>query len=132
MLMPAAVLVVLVLGAIAVDLSAVHLAERGLLDLASSAANDAVTAGLPPGALRAGGAYRLDADRVRQAVVRTVAAQGHGDELVETPVIGDDDGAITVTITLRRPVGYIFAKALPGADDDVVLRATASATASVR
>jgi hypothetical protein len=43
MLMPVAVLVVLLLGAIAFDLSVVQLAHRDLLDIAASAANDAAT-----------------------------------------------------------------------------------------
>lgn len=135
MLMPAAVLVVLVLGAIAVDLSAVHLAERDLLDLASSMTNDAVTAGLPPEALRARGAYRLDEGRVRDALARTLAAQGHGDEQVVAVRIdfgGDPGDAPTVTVTLSRRVEHIFAKAIPGADDTTTIRATGTATASVR
>ena len=130
MLMPAAVLVVLVLGAIAVDLSAVHLAERELLDLASSMANDAVTAGLPPEAIR-GGSHRLDEGRVRDALVRTLDAQGHGDEVVVALDVGTGAPA-TLTVTLRRPVEHLFAKAIPGADDTTTVRATATAIASVR
>ena len=63
MLMPAAVLIVMVLGAIAVDLTAVRLGQRELIAAAGDAANDAVTVGLDEAALRSGQGYRLDPDR---------------------------------------------------------------------
>ena len=47
MLMPAAVLIVLLLGAIAVDSAIVYLRQRQAENIAFDAANDAAGAGLP-------------------------------------------------------------------------------------
>lgn len=126
MLMPAAVLVVLVLGAIAFDLSVVHLGERELVDAASAAANDAVTYGLDESALRNEGLYRLDPDRVREAVHQSLAGSGVVDELTSVDV--QPVGADGVEVTLTMTVEYVFAKALPGPSSTTV---EASATASV-
>ena len=54
MLVPAGLLVVLVMASIAVDMSLVHLRQRQAVDVASGAANDAVTAAAEEGALRGG------------------------------------------------------------------------------
>ena len=131
MLMPAAVLVVLVLGAIAVDLSLVHLARRELVVAAGAAANDAVTYGLDEDAWRRGEGYSLDPTRVDDAVNRSLAARGLLPRLVTPPVVratGPDE----VTVELAEPVDYLFAKALPGGPHRTVVRATATATVARR
>jgi Flp pilus assembly protein TadG len=131
MLMPAAVMVVLVLGAIAVDLSVVHLAHRDLLSVADSAANDAVTAGLDPDALRATGEYHLDIGRATQAVQRTLAVhQLTGRATIIAVTTGPAPGQVTVELSMT--VDYVFAKAIPGANDGTTVRAHATATAAQR
>ncbi len=126
-LMPVAVLIVITLGAIAVDLSAVRLGQRELIAAAADAANDAVTVGLDEGALRRGAGYRLDPDRVEAAVLDSLAAKGLLDDLDESPAVTvTADGAVEVRLARRVP--HIFAKALPGAPDDQLVRATASAS----
>lgn len=112
MLMPAAVLVVLVLGAIAVDLSVVHLATRDLADAAASAANDAVTSGLDPAGVRTGGSYELDPDRVAAAVADSLALHGLEGRLARADIEVDGD---RVVVTLERRVAHVFARSLPGA-----------------
>jgi Flp pilus assembly protein TadG len=131
MLMPAAVLIVMVLGAIAVDLSVVRMGQRELIAAAGDAANDAVTIGLDEAALRAGDGYRLDAERVRDSVEHTLAAKGMLDDLAEPPVV-TIDGETTVTVQLARRVPHLFAKALPGAPDDQLVRATVTAEVEQR
>jgi len=131
MLMPAAVLVVIVLGAIAVDLGAVRLGQRELVSAAGDAANDAVTVGLDEARLRAGEGYRLEPERVRRAVVESLAAKGLLDRLAAPPritVVGDD----SVQVELARRVPHLFAKAIPGAPDDQFVRATATAVVEQR
>jgi len=126
MLMPACVLVVLVLASIAVDMSMVHLRQREALDLAASAANDAVTGGADPGRLRAG-SFGLDAGRVQTTVDRTVAASDLAPHLVGRPTVriaGD-----TVEVALEVEADYLFTGALPGTPDKTTVHATASATA---
>jgi hypothetical protein len=120
MLMPAAVLVIVVLGAIAVDHAVVFGVQRELISDAQDAANDAVAYGLDPGAVRSG---RLDYDaaRVDQAIQRSLAAHD-SKAAVDWHV---RDGRIVVR--LRRAAPRIFAGALPGQDDAVTVDATADA-----
>jgi hypothetical protein len=130
MLMPAAVMVVIVLGAIAFDLSLVHLGEREVLNAASAAANDAVTFGLDEETLRRDGRYQLDPVRVEEAVRRSLDARGVAGELTGvdiTPV-----GADGVAVTLTMSVEYVFARALPGGPDHSTVQATAEATVAHR
>jgi hypothetical protein len=135
MLMPAGVLVVLVLGSMAVDLSVVHLGEREVAAAASGAANDAVTAGVDPAAVYGAGSYGLDPARVGEAVARSLAAQersGTDLRLAHPPRLTDADGdgfTDTVTVTVRMEVAYVFAGALPRAPDGTTVEATATATA---
>jgi hypothetical protein len=127
MLMPAAMLIVIVLGAIAVDLSVVQLSQREVAAAASGAANDAVTYGLDEAALRAGGAYALDPERVQRAVDLSVASGDLADEIDSVTVT--PTGPDTAEVTLTMDVDYIFAKALPGGPDHTTVKATARATA---
>ena len=131
MLMPAAVLIVLVLGAIAVDLSVVHLAHRDLIDIAASAANDAATDGLDPDSFHRTGTYHLDLARATAAVQRSLTVhQVAGRATIVSIVQGP--GPDQVTVELRLPVGYLFAKALPGANAGTTVTAHATATAAER
>ncbi len=135
LLMPTAVLVVLVLGALAVDLSVVHLAEREVVSAASAAANDAVTHGLDEDAFYSTGLYSLDPAQVAEVVRTSLAAQsqpGRGLRMVGRPRIADSDGdgaPESVTVTVTGEVGYIFAPAIPGAPDSARVEASATATA---
>ena len=126
MLMPAAVLIVLLLGAITVDLTVVRLGQRELVAAAGDAANDAATVGIDQRVLRAGGGTVIDAARAERAVLASLDAKGLLDELAAPPsVVVTGDG--TVEVRLVRRVGYVFAKALPGVDHDVVVRGTGAA-----
>ncbi|MCD9622362.1 hypothetical protein [Rhabdothermincola salaria] len=126
MLMPAAVLIMLLLGAITVDLTAVRLGQRELIAAAGDAANDAATLGIDQGVLRAGGGTVIDASRAEHAVIASLDAKGLLDDLAAPPSVTlTPDG--TVEVRLIRRVPYIFAKALPGLDDAVVVRGTGAA-----
>ncbi|MEZ5207907.1 MAG: hypothetical protein R2690_13235 [Acidimicrobiales bacterium] len=61
--MPAAVLIVLVLAAMAIDLAHLQLGQRQLRSMAADAANDAAGAGVDVEALRAGQPVQLDPAR---------------------------------------------------------------------
>lgn len=131
MLMPAAILIVLILGAIAVDMSVVHLAKRELIDAASAAANDAVTVGMNEEALRGGHGYVLDSARATVSAERSLEAAGVLGRLVEPPTI-TVTGNERVRVDLTMEVDYVFAKALPGNHGHTIVHATASATARRR
>lgn len=128
LLFPAAVLIVLVLGAIAVDLSAVHLAKREVLDLAASAANDAVTAGLDHGHYRTTGEYVVDPALAAAAVDRAVAANDpSGATTVLAVTVGP--GPADITVELSTTAHPVFAPALPGYGGPTTVTGSATATA---
>jgi hypothetical protein len=123
MLMPAAVLVVVVLGAIAVDQSLVYTRQRELVAAAEAAANDAAGYGLDRDAFYAHDDVALDLGRARAAAIAALRARGLDDAvLVSVRVTGD---AIEVLVAAEVP--YLFAKAVPGAPDAVRVQAHASA-----
>jgi len=126
-LMPACLLIVLVLASIAVDMTLVHLRQRQALDVAASAANDAVTAGVDVGALRAG-QYRVEPAVARQVVARTVAASQIGRYLVGSPRVAVEGERVEVSLTLQAD--YLFTAVMPGTPDGTTVTATASATAT--
>jgi Flp pilus assembly protein TadG len=131
MLMPVAVLIMFVLGAITVDLTAVRAGQQDLLAAATDAAYDAATAGLDEAALRSGRGYQLDPTRAWLVAVDALATKGLLDNLSTGPdVTINFDGSVTVALTRRIP--HLFARALPGAPDDELERATATATVQQR
>jgi hypothetical protein len=131
MLMPAAFLILLVLGAIAIDLTAIRVGQRSLLSSATDAANDAVTVGLDEDAYRSGGGYRLSPERVRNAVYGALYAKGILHRLTSAPTITIHPDR-SVTVELQGTVEHIFGRALPGASDPVPVRAGATAKAATR
>lgn len=132
LLVPAGVLIVFVLGGLAVDASAVHLAQRELLDAAASAASDAAGAGIDTATLRATGVLRLDPARARTAAERSLAGQGLAGLDPASVQVEVDPTAATVTVRASRRTRHVFAPALPGSDRSTVVRASASARAATR
>jgi hypothetical protein len=131
MLMPVAVLIMFVLAAITVDLTAVRAGQQDLLAAATDAANDAATAGLDEAALRSGRGFELDPSRVWLVAVEALATRGILDNLESGPdVTMNQDGSVTVSLSKRVP--HLFARALPGAPDDQLVLATATATVQQR
>jgi hypothetical protein len=129
MLMPAAVLVLVVLGSIAVDSARLFLAQRELVDAAAAAANDAAGAALEDGAFyRAGGRLSIDpvqATRVAEAAVAARAPAGLALGAPQVLVTGRQ-----VCVVLRASVEPLFARAIPGAAGARTVTARASATAA--
>ena len=127
MLMPAGVLVVLLLGAIAFDLSLVFLRQRQASSLAVDVANDLAAAALDEEGFRSDGALRLDPERAAQLGVDLVAVSDLGElvDEVEVQVAGADE----VTVRVVVQVDYVFARAIPGASDGTTVSASATAVA---
>ena len=90
-----------------------------------------MTVGLDEAALRAGRATGIDPGRAEAAVVDALAAKGILDDLAEAPTVVVT-GADTVEVRLARRVPHLFAKALPGAPDDELVRATVTARVAQR
>lgn len=120
MLMPAAVLVLIVLGAIAVDHAVVFGVQRSLISDAQDAANDAVAYGIDPTAVRSG-RLGYDVDRVDRAVRRSLAAHGSR-ATVSWHLDGD-----RIVVELHDEAPRVFGRALPGQRDTVGVNATADA-----
>jgi hypothetical protein len=121
MLMPAAVLIVVFLGAIAVDRAVIFSEQRELVATAQSVANDAASLGVDMDRLRADGEVAVDLRAMARAVDAAMGAADPGTE-VEWWVDGDE-----VVVALRREVTLVFSPGLPGAPrrQDVTARARA-------
>ncbi len=113
MLFPAAFLIMLVLGALAIDAGAVFLHQRDLAAAAGAAANDAATLGLDLDRLRDGGEPALDDDLARDAVVSSLQRRGVLDRLAEPPTVEVVDDR-TIEVTLVSFADYVISPALPG------------------
>ncbi len=114
MFMPAAVLILIVLGALAVDFTAVHLRQRELENAADAAANDAAAAAVDQQILRTSGEIVLDPALAAQVIAASVGARN----LDDAAIAGASTSGNEVTVTLTMSVEYIFGKAfgLPGTD----------------
>ncbi|MFP3905895.1 MAG: hypothetical protein ACLFWR_02620 [Acidimicrobiales bacterium] len=128
LLFPAAFMIVLVLGALAIDAAAVFLDQRELAAAAGAAANDAATLGLAHKRLRHDGELWLDPVRVTEAVEASLDRRGVLDSLLEPPEIVVLGGS-RVEVTLVAHADYVIAPALPGDRSGRTVRATVGADA---
>lgn len=120
MLMPAAVLIVLLLGAIAVDSAIVYLGQRQAYNVAFDAANDAAGAGFDAGIARESGEIVYSPDRVEAIAAEAVAASSISDlRLVSTSIDGDE-----VAVTVEIDIDHLFVQAF-GRDANEPIRMTA-------
>lgn len=127
MLMPAGLLVVLMLGAIAFDLSALFLRQRQASSVAADLANDLASAAFDDQLFRATGRFELDPASAADLGRQYAAASDVADSLVDVAVevVGGD--AVRVTVVLD--VDYVFAGAIPGAAEGATVSASATAVA---
>lgn len=126
-LVPAAVLVLVMLGAIAVDSAVAFLGQRELSNAAAAAANDAATAALSDAGFYGSGALSLDrarADAVARHAVAARVARGVTIDDVSVDVAG-----ARVCVTVRGRVAYLFARAIPFADHEARVTGRAGAVA---
>ena len=127
-LLPAAVLIFVGLGGLAVDASLVFLGEREVANLAAAIANDAATQGIQVSRLYTTGELVIDPIRVQEVADAAVARSGldHLHDLtVETEVIAAD----VVVVRVRAQVRSLFARALPQGVELRQVDASAEATA---
>lgn len=123
LLMPAGVLVVIVLGALAVDLSHVHLAQREVVAAVQGAAGDAATGSYREATFYREGAVVIDPAAARAEVEAALAA--HPRPITITAFTVTLDGEVVVRAS--APVETIFAKALPGGPRVITVTATGRA-----
>lgn len=127
MLMPAAVLVFIVLGAICVDFGAAYSAQRQLAGAAAAAANDVATQAIDLDRLYGTGEVRLLPDIAQRVAERSVAAKGLERFDAEVAAVEVNGAGVTVTVVGRAH--YLFASAVPGGPEGADLRATAQVQA---
>lgn len=133
-LVPAAVIVLLMLGSVAVDYSLAYLGQRELRYASAAVADDAASAAISDSSFygRDGhdaGSIVIDDAKVARVLERSLASrQLHGVTITghEFAVAGNQ-----VCVTLRGRVSYIFARAFPFAPHgtEVVGRSAATAVA---
>ena len=113
-LVPALVVVLLVLGAIAVDASVAYLAHRRLDDFTASAADRAAASALDPSAFYDSGVVRID-PAVAQAVAgqAEAAAIAGGLDITSLRVTVSPDGE-TVTVRATATARTVFGVAVGG------------------
>ena len=126
-LAPLAVVIVVFLGSIAVDSTALFLTRRSLSDAAAAAANDAASAGFDADRFATTGEVTIDAARAARVARASVAAQGRQlpDDVaiqVRTTTV-DGEPVVEVTLTATA-TGVVLRR-------DTTLHATASAHAVV-
>lgn len=125
MLVPAGIVIVLLLGAIAVDSAIVYLEQRQAYDVASDAANDAAGAAVDRDILRRTGTISYDPGRVETVAAQAIAASAtHGLTLVEAGIEPDGTVAVTVEVEVRR----LFGQAFGGRSSDVLVVVARSTT----
>lgn len=120
MLLPAGVLILLMLGSVAVDGAIAFEDQRDLVALAQAAADDGAAVGVDVGHFRETGEIRLDADAVRRAIDRNIAARRDPAQpiTVSWRIEGNQ-----VVVDLRRVAPRLLTKAFPGGDRTVEARA---------
>lgn len=128
MLLPAGVLVVLLLGAIAFDMSLVFLRQRQASSVAADIANDVATLAVDEQHFRATGEFRLDPARAEAIGLELAATSDIAALLRDAQVIVVGDSAVEVRLTAEA--AYVFARAIPGAADGAEVVATSTAQAA--
>jgi len=128
MLMPAAVLVLLMLGGIAFDFAHLFLAKRELSSLAEAAANNAVTHGVDQAAVRRGDGYVLDPARVVDSVYASVAEHSPALHLIGDPQV-ELISPTEVRVTITASIDYVFTRVARGAKGSEVVTVSAIADA---
>jgi hypothetical protein len=124
LLMPAAVMIMLVLGAIAIDIGLGAVRARELRAVAASSANDSLAA-LDVTALRTEGQLVIDPTRATEIVAEAIARGPLPQATIERVTIGHDPlGRPEITIQLGLDVDLIIAPALPGAPTNIHVSAT--------
>lgn len=129
MLVPAAILVLLVLGAIAVDSAVVFLAQRDLSNRTAAAANDIAGFAVSESAFyRSGGVIEVDAAKAESYVDLAFAGARRPAGYRRWSGAASTQGR-TVVVVAEADVKLVFAPAIPGARSTAHVRARSTVSA---
>ena len=127
LLIPAAVLVLVVLGGISVDAAVVYLGQRELGNAVAAAANDAAGASFSQAPFYGGGRVELDPARAAQIAAASLEARAsRGLHLSGPPVVVVSGRRVCVRAAAT--VERIFSGGVPGAHRSAHIEATSEAT----
>ena len=129
LLFPAAVLVLMVLGAIAVDLGSVYAAGRTLVREVGGGADDAA-ARLDIAHLRATGDAVIDLDAARRSVLADLALDPLPGRPAGPVVVALGAPPDTIVVEAARDIPHVFGRAVPGVPDTE--RITVRLTGTIR
>ena len=113
-LVPALVLVLLVLGAIAVDASIAYLGRRQLADFTASAADRAAATALDKAAFYGSGAVRIDATAARAVVSQAAADAKRGGLDITSVTVTIAPSGRSITVAATATVRTVFGVAVGG------------------
>jgi uncharacterized membrane protein len=128
MLVPAAVLVLVILGAVAVDFAIVFLAQRDLANRAAAAANDIAGFAVSDQRFYDEGAVALGQEEATRYVRASLEPARRTGRLESVAGGAEVDGR-DVAVWAEGEVRYLFAPAIPGVRHTATVRATSRATA---
>lgn len=111
-LVPVGFLVVMLLGAIAVDSAAAYLGQRQLTDALAAAANDAATAGISNATFYRSGRVTLDLATIEAIACRSIEAQDDGG-LHDLHLAAGVAGTV-VELRASAEVDAVFGRMVPG------------------
>ncbi|MGH9306251.1 MAG: hypothetical protein ACRD0I_05120 [Acidimicrobiales bacterium] len=126
--MPAAVLILVILAALALDSALVYLGQRQLSDAAASAAADAAGS-ISDAAFYQHGLVILNPAQAVQVAMASIGAQ----QFSQVRLSGSPDIEVVgnqVCVALTGSVTHIFGLAIPGIDHITTVMARATATAA--
>ncbi len=127
LLMPVGVLILIVLGAIAVDFAIVYTAQRELANLTAGLANDAAGA-VDERAFYTDGEYRIDGSRARQIVNFVVSSRPDDTLNISCPTV-TLQAVDEVRVACVGTIDLVFSQALPGGVSPYTVRASSTARA---
>ncbi len=119
MLVPAMMLVFMVLAAIAVDLSAIHMTQRRASAVLAVAADDAAGM-LDERALQVEGILVIDEPAAARVASAHISTSDIGSSLAGHPTLSFSADRRGVTIEAELRVHHVFLDALPGIDPETV------------
>lgn len=125
-LVPTMMLVLLALGAIAIDLSVLHLSHRTIHRIVSSAADDAAGM-IDTRQVQIDGSVRIDSATARRTVAAHLGAASLPGTLQGAPEVEVSGDGLSVTVRVEVEVPHILLQSMPGAKRSELLRISASA-----
>lgn len=125
-LVPTMMLVLVALGAIAIDLSVVHLAHRSIHRVVSSAADDAAGM-IDTRQIQIDGSVRIDPSRAARTVSAHIETATLPGTLRGRPQVVVADDGLSLTVSAEVEVPHILMRSMPGASASEIIRVTVTA-----